>query len=175
MLVNLKKLREISGVTQKLAEVFDYVLVDCPAGAGKGFKTCLAGVDEVILVVTPHIVSIRDADRVLGIILGSGITNPMFVINRIRGDLVIAKNMLSHIEISTVLAAKLIGVVPESDQVSVYSSVNFSRFLSGDVENSLHLTSLALHRNKKVIFDYKKKFKGLRGYFRRKAIEKNAS
>ena len=55
-----------SEITKSLAEVFDYVLIDAPAGAGLGFKTCLAAVDEAIIVLTPHIVSIRDADKILG-------------------------------------------------------------------------------------------------------------
>jgi len=163
-----------SEITKSLAEVFDYVLIDAPAGAGSGFKTCLAAADEAIIVLTPHIVSIRDADKILGVVLASGIISPMMIINRIRGDLVISKNMLSHTDISAVLSAKLVGIIPESDTINVYSSLSFTRFLSGDIEKAFFLTATNLHKNRKVLFDYKKKYKGIKGFFKRKMLQKGA-
>ena len=159
-----------SYITQKLAEVFDYVLIDAPAGASSGFKTCLAGSDEAIIVVTPHTSSIRDADKVIGLISASGQSYSRglkFVINRIRGDLVLSKQMLSHKDISQVLPAKLIGIIPESDWVNVYSSLVFSKLASRDAEQSFSMLADNIHNGKSYLFDYMKKYKGLSGIIRR--------
>ena len=161
-------------ITKKLAAVFDYVIVDSPAGASTGFKVALSGVDEVIAVVTPHIVSIRDADKILGIVAAAGIKNPMFVINRIRGDLVVAKKCLSHAQIEAVMSAKLVGIIPESDEISVLSSLCFAKAMDKDIAKSFWILAGSVHKNKKALFDYTKKYRGILGFLRRKMIEKGA-
>ena len=161
-------------ITSKLAEVFDYVLIDSPAGANAGFKSCMAGADEALVVVTPHIVSIRDADKILGIISAAGIASPMFVINRIRGDLAVAGKMLSHTQIEAVMSARLVGIIPESDVVNVYSSLSFTSIAERDITKSFWLLAASIHKNKRLLFDYKKKYKGIIGYLRRKLLARGA-
>ena len=163
-----------SEITAKLAEVFDYVLIDCPAGASVGFKCCLAGADEAIIVVTPHIVSIRDADKILGVLLASGMESIMYVINRIRGDLVVSGKMLSHTDIDSVMNAKLVGIIPESDDVNIYSSISFSSLKEREISRSFWMLAERIHKNRKGLYDYKKKYKGVIGYFRRKILERGA-
>ncbi|MBQ9789969.1 MAG: septum site-determining protein MinD [Clostridia bacterium] len=161
-------------ITSKLAEVFDYCIIDCPAGASDGFKTAISGADEAIVVVTPHIVSIRDADKILGILLAAGMQDTMFVINRIRGDLAVSGKMLSHKEIEAVLNAKLVGVVPESDDVTILSSLAFGKIMQREISRSFVMMAESIHKNKRILFDYKKKYRGVFGFIRRKMLEKGA-
>ncbi|MDO4318217.1 MAG: septum site-determining protein MinD, partial [Lachnospiraceae bacterium] len=70
-----------------LREDFDYILLDCPAGIEKGFRNSLVAADDAIVVVNPEVSSIRDADRVIGLLDAGGIRERALVINRLRSDL----------------------------------------------------------------------------------------
>lgn len=51
-----------------LREEFDYILLDCPAGIEQGFQNAIAGADRAIVVTTPEVSAIRDADRIIGLL-----------------------------------------------------------------------------------------------------------
>ncbi len=159
-----------SEIVSRLTEVFDFCLIDAPAGASVGFRSCIAAANEVLVVVTPHIVSVRDADKVLSVISASGTQNVMCVVNRIRADLVVAGKMISEREISAVLNARLVGVVPESKDILVLSSIDFVKATRGDVEESFLMLAKSIQGSVRL-FDYKKKYKGILGFVRRKMIK----
>ncbi|HGE69599.1 TPA: septum site-determining protein MinD [Candidatus Poribacteria bacterium] len=106
----------------KEEEEFDYILIDCPAGIDQGFRNAVAGVDDAIIVTTPEISAIRDADKVIALLQIEEIYDPKLIINRLSFDMVKKKDMMDKDDIIDVLAIKLLGVVPEDDQVIVSTS-----------------------------------------------------
>ena len=159
--------RAVKQIVDKLASVFDYVLIDAPAGAGEIFDLSTNVASEAIVVVTPHTASIRDADKVIGILKGKAVSSVSIVVNRIRGDLVARKEMLSHTQIARLLKANLLGVVPESDEINIYSSFKFEKIAKSSSILAFTILAHNLKSDKKVIFDYESKYKGLLGIIRR--------
>lgn len=103
----------------ELRTQFDYVLLDCPAGIEQGFFNAIAGADRAVVVTTPEVSSIRDADRIIGILESSGLTDVFLIINRIRPDMVRRGEMMSVEDVEEILAVPLIGVIPDDEQVVV--------------------------------------------------------
>lgn len=103
----------------ELRTQFDYVLLDCPAGIEQGFFNAIAGADRAVVVTTPEVSSIRDADRIIGILESSGLSDVFLIINRIRPDMVRRGEMMSVEDVEEILAVPLIGVIPDDEQVVV--------------------------------------------------------
>lgn len=112
--VNEEQMRSL---TSKLKEDFDYILVDCPAGIEQGFKNAIAGADRAIVVTNAEISSIRDADRIIGLLAASDIKNPELIINRLRPEMVKKGEMMDVEDILDLLSIDLIGVVPEDEYI----------------------------------------------------------
>jgi septum site-determining protein MinD len=102
---------------EQLRPDFDFVLLDCPAGIEGGFKNAAAGADEALIVTTPEVPAVRDADRIIGMLESMGKSPIRLIINRFRVAMVQNNEMLSQEDILDVLAIKLIGIVPEDDSV----------------------------------------------------------
>ena len=102
----------------KLKEEFDFVLIDCPAGIEQGFRNAVAGADEAILITTPEVSPVRDADRVIGLLQGS-LGDPRLVINRVAPELVRRGDMLDQEDVLDILAVGLLGLVPEDTEVVI--------------------------------------------------------
>ena len=101
---------------------FEYILIDSPAGIDSGFLTAIETAKEAIVVVTPEVPSIRDADRVIGILLSKGIKNINLIINRIRPNMVKTDDMMSIEDVKNILGIDLLGVVPDSEKIIVASN-----------------------------------------------------
>jgi septum site-determining protein MinD len=101
---------------------FDFVLIDSPAGIEGGFRNAIAGADEVLIVTTPEVSSVRDADRVVGLVEAAEKGPPRLIINRIKPRLVHRGEMLSVEEVVEILAIAPIGVIPEDE--AILSSTN---------------------------------------------------
>ncbi len=106
-------------LTENLREEFDYVLIDCPAGIERGFKNAIAGADQAIVVATPEVSSIRDADRIIGLLESAGLKDSRLVINRMRPQMVNVGDMMDIDDITDILAIDLLGVVPEDEAIVV--------------------------------------------------------
>ena len=115
-----------------LKESFDYILIDCPAGIEQGFKNAIAAANEAVVVTTPEVSATRDADRIIGLLEAAGIKNPRLVINRLRIDMVKDKNMLSVEDILDILAVKLLGVVPDDENVVISTNKGEPLVYKGD-------------------------------------------
>jgi septum site-determining protein MinD len=100
-----------------LRDRFDYVLIDCPAGIEKGFTNAIAGADEAIVVCTPEVAAVRDADRVIGL-LGDDRTVKL-IVNRLRPALVRKGKMLSVEDVNGILRLPLLGVIADAPDVIV--------------------------------------------------------
>ena len=112
--VNEEQMKEL---TSKLKEEFDYILIDCPAGIEQGFKNAIAGADRAIVVTTAEISSIRDADRIIGLLEASEIKNPELIINRLRPNMVKRGEMMDVDDIVDLLSIDLIGVIPDDEYI----------------------------------------------------------
>ena len=102
-------------LTNELREEFDFILIDCPAGIEQGFKNAIAGADRAIVVTNAEISSIRDADRIIGLLEASEIKNPELVVNRLRPGMVKKGEMMDVDDIVDLLSINLIGVVPDDE------------------------------------------------------------
>jgi len=102
----------------ELRKEFDFVFMDCPAGIERGFENSVAAADEAVVICTPEVSSVRDADRVIGLLYARSVT-PKLVVNRIVPEMVERGDMLSHQDVVDVLSIELIGLVPMDDQVVV--------------------------------------------------------
>lgn len=99
-----------------LAELADYVIIDCPAGIEHGFRNAIAGALEAIVVTTPEVSAIRDADRVVGKLTDAGIPLRL-IVNRIRPEMVKTGDMMSVEDVCEILQAELLGAVPDDEEV----------------------------------------------------------
>ena len=123
-------------MVDELDKMFDYIIIDCPAGIDSGFVRAIYGASESIVVTTPHITSVRDADKVIGILITNNITQIGLVVNRMRWDMVRKGKMLSASNIEDSLGVKLLGVLSESDDISSSASVDGKIFVrTEEVEN----------------------------------------
>ena len=110
---------QMKALIDELRENFDYVLLDCPAGIEQGFKNAIAGAQRSIVVTTPEVSSIRDADRIIGLLEASGIRKNELLINRLRVDMVRRGDMMSVEDVTEILAIDLLGVIPDDESVVV--------------------------------------------------------
>jgi len=103
----------------ELQEEFDYILIDCPAGIEQGFKNAIAGAARAIVVTTPEVSAVRDADRIIGLLEAHELRNPRLLVNRVRADMVKRGDMMSIDDIIDILAVDLIGVIPEDEKIVI--------------------------------------------------------
>ena len=82
-------------LTEEMSNYFDYIILDCPAGIEQGFKNAIAGADRAIVVTTPEVSAIRDADRIIGLLEANDISQIELIINRIRPDMIQKGDMMS--------------------------------------------------------------------------------
>jgi septum site-determining protein MinD len=114
-----------------LAKVYDFVLIDSPAGIEMGFQNAIAAAQEALIVTTPEISAVRDADRVIGLLEANNIKRASLIINRIRPKMVEANDMMSVEDVQEILAVPLIGVVPDDEKVIVSTNRGEPLVLSG--------------------------------------------
>lgn len=129
--VNAEQLKEICDT---LKAENDFVLVDCPAGIEQGFQNAVAGASEAIVVTTPEMSAIRDADRIIGL-LGSKdekIKSTKLLLNRVRPNLIKTNEMMSIDDVVEILAIPLIGVIPED--TGIITSTNKGEPIVNDEE-----------------------------------------
>lgn len=106
-------------VIEHLKEQFDYIILDCPAGIEQGFQNAIAGADRALVVTTPEVSAIRDADRIVGLLEANGFKQIDLIINRMRMDMVKRGDMMSAADVVDILAIPLIGIVPDDESVVI--------------------------------------------------------
>ena len=102
-----------------LKKNFDYIILDCPAGIEQGFRNAIAAADRALVVTTPEVSAIRDADRIIGLLEEKGIRRNHLIVNRLRPELVKRGDMMSAQDIIDLLGVPLIGVIPDDEAVIV--------------------------------------------------------
>jgi len=116
-------------LTDDLREQFDYILLDCPAGIEQGFKNAIAGADKALVVTTPEVSAIRDADRIIGLLEANDIRDIRLIINRLRPDMITRGDMMSVEDVTEILAVDLIGTILDDEQIVI--ATNQGEPLSG--------------------------------------------
>jgi septum site-determining protein MinD len=109
---------QMKRLVDELKQDYDYVLIDCPAGIEQGYKNAVAGADGAIVVTTPEVSAVRDADRIIGLLeKEEHIKPPRLVINRIRSHMVKSGDMLDIDEIVMHLSIDLLGIIADDENV----------------------------------------------------------
>ena len=112
---------DVERVAKQLRKEFDYVIMDSPAGIERGFENSIVGANEALVVCTPDVSSVRDADRVIGLLYSRSLT-PRLIVNRIEPFRVERGEMLSHEDVLEVLSIDLVGLVPMDEHVLISSN-----------------------------------------------------
>lgn len=106
-------------ICAELRHLFDFTIIDCPAGIERGFENAIAGADEVVIVTTPHVSSIRDADRVVGLLEAAEKQQIRLVVNRLQPEMVRRGDMLDISDMLDILSIDLLGVIPEDEYIVI--------------------------------------------------------
>lgn len=146
-------------IMRSLAAGFDYTLVDCPAGIEAGFSRAVGACESAVVVTTPHISALRDANKVTALLASYGM-QPKIVVNRVRGDLLAEGKIPSASDIAQLLNAEVIGVIPETDGV----------YLGADGAPKKPFEQLAkkIHSGEGELLDPAAAYRGFLGAFRRR-------
>ena len=110
---------QMKTLCETLKEEFDFIIIDCPAGIEQGFKNAIAGADRAVVVTTPEVSAVRDADRIIGLLEANEIKNPLLILNRIRPDMVKRGDMMTLEDVTEILAIDILGVVPDDESIVV--------------------------------------------------------
>ncbi|HLS07553.1 septum site-determining protein MinD [Lentibacillus sp.] len=160
-------------IIQELKQTYDYIIVDCPAGIEQGFQNAVAGADKAIVITTPEKSSVRDADRIIGLLENEAIDPPKLVINRIRNHMMKNGDMLDIDDIMQILSIDLLGIVIDDDEVIKASNNGEPVALQGSSKASVAYRNIARRilgetvplqslEDEKGMFHKVKKFFGIR-------------
>ena len=151
--------QSVKVVLEALSPQFDFIFIDCPAGIDDGFHRAVATADEAIVVTTPHISALRDADKVITVLKSYHLGEVAVVLNKVRGDLLLSGDCLSPKDVTELLKTPIMGMLPEEyaiyegDLTEIHPAF---RLLAGNVVTG-----------KKRLYDVTKKYSGLWGNVRR--------
>ncbi len=105
---------QLKDICEQLKKEFDFILVDCPAGIEQGFQNAVAGASEAIVVTTPEMSAVRDADRIIGLLEAKEeIKSYKLLVNRVRPSMIATNDMMSVEDVSEILSTPIIGIIPE--------------------------------------------------------------
>jgi septum site-determining protein MinD len=164
------KPEDMQSIVGMLAKQFDTVLIDCPAGIEDGFKNAAAAAREAIVITTPEVSAVRDADRVIGLLNTQGLSPVQLVLNRVRPKMMANQEMLAVDDVTDILALPLLGLVLEDEQVIVSTNRGEPLTLSGSQSPAARAYSNIARRlqgEDVPLIDPAKEGRGLRAKVRR--------
>ncbi|NJN76295.1 MAG: septum site-determining protein MinD [Synechococcaceae cyanobacterium RL_1_2] len=127
-----------------LTKVYDYIIVDCPAGIEMGFRNAISAAQEAIIVTNPEITAVRDADRVIGLLEAFGIKRINLIINRLKPKMVEKNQMMSVEDVLEILAIPLLGIVPDDEEVIIASNKGEPLVMStAETKPAIAITNIA--------------------------------
>ncbi|ACK67318.1 septum site-determining protein MinD [Rippkaea orientalis PCC 8801] len=110
---------QMQQLIEQLKTQFDYIFIDSPAGIEMGFRNAIASADEAIIVTTPEMAAVRDADRVIGLLESEEIKKIQLIVNRVRPEMIELNQMLSIEDLREILVIPLLGIVPDDQRIIV--------------------------------------------------------
>lgn len=132
---------QMQELIEELKQDYEFIIIDCPAGIEQGFKNAIAGADQAIVVVTPEVSAVRDADRIIGLLeKEKHMEPPRLIVNRIRNHMMKSGDMLDLDEITQHLSIELVGIVADDEEV---------------IKASNHGEPIALNPNSKASIAYR--------------------
>ena len=153
---------QMKKLIEQLKTNYDYIILDCPAGIEQGFKNSIAGADRAIIVTTPEVSAIRDADRISGLLKENHLLNTQLIINRIQYDMIQKGEMMSIEDVIDILNLSLLGTIPDDSHVVISTNqgvpVVDTHYAAGQAyrDIALRLTGkdlpLVYYRNSKGVF-----------------------
>jgi septum site-determining protein MinD len=161
---------DMKKIVRMLAERSDYVLIDCPAGIEDGFKNAAAAAEEAIVITTPEVSAVRDADRVIGLLNIQGVKPVQLVLNRVRPKMVANQEMLAVEDVTDILALPLLGLVVEDEQVIVSTNRGEPLTLNGTASPAARAymnVARRLRGEEVPLLDPSKQRRGLRARIKR--------
>ncbi|MBQ9513956.1 MAG: septum site-determining protein MinD [Clostridia bacterium] len=166
----MKSASMVSGQNVKLLleglnSFFDYIFLDCPAGIDVGFHRAVACAESAIVVLTPNMSSIRDADKVVSILKSYKLDKINLILNRARGDLMLREQMITPKDAENILKTELIGVLPEEDDV--FLSCGYCLPKKSQSYKAYKLLAGNIVGAKKGLFDVTDRYTGFLGSIRR--------
>lgn len=138
---------QMMSVCEELRKEFDYVIVDSPAGIEAGFRNSAAGADEALVVTTPEVSAVRDADRIIGLLESMDKAPIRLIVNRIRPQMVRKGEMLGVSDVLDILAIDLIGMVPDDESVVTSANKGEPLTLTGESPAALAFKNIAARIN----------------------------
>lgn len=134
---------QLKDICEQLKKDFDFILVDCPAGIEQGFQNAVAGASEAIVVTTPEMSAVRDADRIIGLLEAKEeIKSYKLLINRVRPNMIATNDMMSVEDVQEILSTSIIGVIPEDSGIITSTNkgepiVNDEKSLAGQAYHNV--------------------------------------
>ena len=134
---------QLKEICEQLQKDFDFILVDCPAGIEQGFQNAVAGASEAIVVTTPEMSAVRDADRIIGLLEAKEeIKSYKLLVNRVRPSMIATNDMMSVEDVSEILSTPIIGIIPEDSGIITSTNkgepiVNDEKSLAGQAYSNV--------------------------------------
>jgi septum site-determining protein MinD len=110
---------QMEQLCQQLRQEFDFIVIDSPAGIEQGFRNAIVGADEIVIVANPEMASVRDADRIIGLVEAAGKPEPRLIINRLRAEMAKRGDIMDVADVLEVLGIDLLGIIPEDEIIIV--------------------------------------------------------
>ena len=154
-------------ILDELDEYFDYILIDCPAGIENGFLRAISCSKEALIVTTPHLSAIRDADKVISLLQSYDIDIIGVIVNRLRGDLILANEMLSVEKIAKYLKLSVVGAIPDDDMVGYQLLSGGGLKTHSESYMAFNYIVNKIHCGKNKVYDCTKKYRGVIGSIRK--------
>jgi septum site-determining protein MinD len=132
-------------ICEQMRNDYDFVLIDSPAGIEQGFRNAIAPADEVLIITTPEVSAVRDADRIIGLVEAKEKGPARLIINRIKPDMVKRGDMLDTDDVIEILAIELIGIVPEDEAIIISTNKGVPVVLNDKEQSGLAFRNIA-HR-----------------------------
>lgn len=110
---------QMEQLCQQLRQEFDFIVIDSPAGIEQGFRNAIVGADEIVIVANPEMASVRDADRIIGLVEAAGKPEPRLIINRLRAEMAKRGDIMDVADVLEVLGIDLLGIIPEDEMIIV--------------------------------------------------------
>ena len=134
---------QMVALCEELRQDCDFVLIDSPAGIEQGFRNAIAGADEAIIITTPEVAAVRDADRIIGLLEAHEKSTPKLIINRIKPEMVRRGDMLTTEDVMEILAIGLLGIIPEDEGIIVSINRGIPIALDGQSGAALAFRNIA--------------------------------
>ena len=162
--------QNIKLILDSMSKLFDFILIDCPAGIDIGFHKAVSCADEAIVVTSPNVTSLRDANKAISILNSYKLNKVSLIVNRARGDLIASEKMILPTDIKDILKINLLGVLPEEDSIFLCSGYPLPK--RTESYKAYKVLANNLVNNKDKLYDVTSKYSGFFGSIKRSLRKK---